>query len=820
VNTLPAFFDKQVSRFGGRPAMQHRPRYRSLLWSYEHLGQRVRGLAGALSEGGVCKGDRVLLFAENSPDWAAAYFAILARGACAVPLNPRSTAMQIESLIAVAEPKMLMRSDHTIWPASPLPFISIQAVRPGQEISAEQAIEPEDLAEIIFTSGTTGDPKGVMLTHGNLLADLDGVFEAVPLGPHHHVVSLVPLFHAYGQMTSLLCPLRAGCAVTYLGTLTSRAILDAFGQVPATHLVAVPEVLKTLMDRLEVRMGRIPGYARRFVWNFIRRRVFGRLQTIVCGGAALDPVVEEKWRALGFDVLQGYGLTEASPVVATNTARNHRLGSVGKPLPGVEIKVAADGEVLVRGPMVMPGYYRDKGRTEAAFVDGWYKTDDAGRFDDDGFLYVLGRKRYMILGPGGENVFPEDIENELNRHPGIIDSAVIGLEKFGRTVIHAVLLGEAELADKAVFSANQRLAPHQRIISWTLWPEPDFPRSATRKVRKEEIIQKVSGQVDNRERPVPGVTPIRRLLSQLTGSPLDVIDGTTRLVADLGIDSLLRIELVSRIEDQFGIAIEELQITVETTVSALEALLLHHTRLAVRLGSYPRWSVGPVARMLRPWVQRLLIQSWISLCCHLRVEGAKHLEDLEGPVIFMANHRSFLDSPVATFALPSPWRWRIGVAAATEVLYRNYRWAIPLGELGLNAFPFPTEVDENIRPGLDYIGRLIDDGWSVLIFPEGSMNRSGLGIQPLKGGAGVIAVEMGVPIVPMVIEGTEMIMPPGTLKLQRRGNVTVRFGEPVTLTHGKTYGAATAHIEQCLRELLNRDEPSAGKVFGKATPVV
>jgi long-chain acyl-CoA synthetase len=188
--------------------------------------------------------------------------------------------------------------------------------------------------------------------------------------------------------------------------------------------------------------------------------------------------------------------------------------------------------------------------------------------------------------------------------------------------------------------------------------------------------------------------------------------------------------------------------------------------------------------------------------CRLRIEGTAHVADLQGPVIFMANHRSYLDSAVATFAIPAHLRTRLGIAAATEVLYRQYAWAVPLGELSLNAFPFPTGVNENIRPGLDYIGRMLDDAWNVLIFPEGRMNRTDEPLQDLKGGTGVIAVEMGVPIVPMAIHGTERIMPPGTVVPRSRAEVAIRFGQALRFGPEDGYDVGTARIQAALRELL------------------
>ncbi|WP_333688817.1 AMP-binding protein [Methylococcus capsulatus] len=804
VGSFSEFLDDMVGRYGPRPAIQYRPRYRTLRWSYLELGTHAAKLASLLDEHGVGSGDRVFLSAENSPHWVAAFFAIAARGAVIVPLNPRSPPEQLANLVRSAGPSLVLASPRRRWEGPPLPVVDIE--RPGRVPSNRPATRtgPARLAEIIYTSGTTGDPKGVMLTHANLLSDLSAVARAVPLAPDDHVLSLVPLFHVYGQMTSLFCPLAAGCPVSYLTTPTTRSVLEALTHTPVTHLVAVPEVLKTMMDRLEARIGRIPGFLWPLLRGRIRARISGSLRTIVCGGAPLDPVVEEKWWALGFEVLQGYGLTETSPVIAANTPQAHRLGSVGKPLDEVELRIASDGEILVKGPMVMAGYFRDPVRTEAAFADGWLKTDDAGRLDADGFLYVYGRKRYMILGPGGENVFPEDIEAVLNRTAGITDCAVVGLESGGRTLVHAVLLADADEARAAaiVAEANRHLAPHQRIVSWSLWPEPDFPRSVTRKVKKDEVLGRLRREPSTQAVPVGRSTPLRRLLAQVAGTEAGALSDDTRLVPDLGLDSLLRIELVARIEEDLGVCLDEIDIGPLTTVADLENLLVRRQDRMPRVDAHPRWSLSPWASRLRPLAQKVFLQWWIAPFCRLRVSGLEHLAALEGPVIFMANHRSYLDSAVASFALPDRFRYRLAIAAATGVLYTRYRWAVPIGELSLNAFPLPSGPDENIRPGLELIGRLLDDGWNVLIFPEGQMNRGGLGIQPLRRGAGTIGVDMGVPVVPLVIEGTEKVMPPGRIVPRAAAPVSVRFGAPLQAGEAEPHGRMLARIEDALRRLL------------------
>lgn len=809
-DSLAAFFERQTRRHGSREAVRYRPRYRTIRWSYDMLGERVFGLAQTLAAHGIGTGDRVALCAENSPHWVAAFFAILARGGVVVPLNPKSTPDQIDRISKSAEPKLALLSPSLAWPDEAVPCLPTA----DSSYSANEAAAMRDkavfensggLAEIIYTSGTTGDPKGVMLSHGNLLADLDAVMKAVPLTPDDHILTLLPLFHVFGQMTSLLCSLYSGCSVTYIAAPTTRAIREALTYTPATHLVVVPEVLKTMMDRLESRLGRIPGFLRRALRDRIRSRISRTLRTIVCGGAPLDPTIEDKWWNLGFEVLQGYGLTETSPVVSTNTSAAHRAGSVGKPLDGVEVRLAPDGEILVRGPIVMQGYYRDAQRTEAVLDHGWFKTDDAGRFDEDGFLYVFGRKKYMILGPSGENVFPEDLEAELSRVPGVIDSAVVGLPRNGRTVVHASLLCEPNRAAGAVAEANRHLAPHQQITSWSVWPEPDFPRSVTRKVKKEEVIKRLGSEPAGRPSQGGRITPLKRLLVEVTQTEIGEIDDSTRIVADLNLDSLLRIELVSRIEDEFGVYIEEMQITPELTVADLDALVQGQKGRMPQFGRYPRWSNSAWASRLRPAVNQVVFRWWLSIFCRLRISGEENLTNLQGPVLFMANHRSFLDPVIATWTIPEVIRSRLGIAAGTEVLYGKYPWFAPLAELAFNAFPFPTGTHENIRPGLDYIGRMLDDGWNILIFPEGGLNRSERPLLDLKGGTGVVAVEMGVPVVPLVIQGTEKILPPDTLVPKRRGQVSVRFGKPLNLA-GQEYADATASIESHLRHLLEDRE--------------
>ncbi len=806
MKNLYTLFLERVERHAGRLAIEFRPRYRTMRWTYRRLGAQAGGLARALAARDIGPGDRVLLYAPNSPHWVAAYFAILARGAIVVPLNPHSTPEQLDRIRASAGPRLLLRSARRPWPATPMASLEIEGVPEARESAAArgpgEATETDSLAEIVYTSGTTGDPKGVMLTHANVIANLEAVADAVPLSASDHVISLLPLFHMYGQMTGLFCPLWHGSAVTYLLSPSSRAIRETLAHTPATHLVAVPEFLKKVMDRLEQQMARMPTLVRHLLRARIRARVSRTLRIIVSGGAPLESEVERKWWALGLELLQGYGLTETSPVISSNTRKAHRTGSVGKALGGVELRLAPDGEIRVQGANVTPGYFQDPARTREAFENGWFRTGDAGRLDEEGFLYVFGRKKYMILGGGGENIYPEDLEAELNEVTGVRDSAVVGLDEDGRTIVHAVLLGDDFDGDAVIAEANRHLAPHQQIVRWSRWPQADFPRSATRKVRKEDVIHWLRSRRDSQPKARGTVTPLARLIAEVTKHDPQLLHEGTRMVAELGLDSLSRIELVSRIEEEFQVSVEEHRITAETTVADLEAQLRETQGPAPRPTPYPRWSLSPWAAALRPRAQRLLFYSWFRRVGELHVCGLEGLQDLKGPVIFMANHRSFLDAPWIVRALPALLGRRIGIAAASDVLYSKFWWFAPLADLAFNCYPFPTETQENIKPGLEYTGRLLDDGWNVLVFPEGRLNRGTEVLQALKGGAGVLAVEMQAPVIPVAVLGTEKILPPDTALPRGRGRIDVRFGAPIRLTAECGYAAATRVIEDAIRALL------------------
>jgi len=359
-------------------------------------------------------------------------------------------------------------------------------------------IKENDIVEILYTSGTTGLPKGAVLTHKNIVSDLKAIFDIIKVKRSDKFLSILPLSHIFEQIVEFRA-LCGGAQIVFVPALGSTIITRTLFENKITKMAAVPEFLKLVMQKIELQaklQGKekllkslfsispyLPRTLRKILFRNVHQKFGGKLDLIVSGGAPLEVEVGKKWQALGINMLQGYGLTETSPVITVTPPSFKNITSVGKVVPGVKVKIAKDGEVLVKGPIVFKGYWKDSQKTKKAFKKGWFCTGDMGYLNKKGFLYLQGRKKFIILTASGQNVYPGDIEFELNKERQVLDSCVVGLEKRGRIEIHAVLLGEIRTAEKIIDRANERLATFQQIQSWSIWPFSDFPRTLTKKVK-------------------------------------------------------------------------------------------------------------------------------------------------------------------------------------------------------------------------------------------------------------------------------------------------------------------------------------------------
>jgi long-chain acyl-CoA synthetase len=826
---LTTLLKENAHKIGAKVAFSMKMSFRMRHFTYKEMYDLSRKCALLLQKHGVSKGDKVIVLAPNSPFWGVVYWGCLLNGAVIVPLNIQSTQAMVDRAIEQTDAKIVFKN---LFYKDSLPqgvfvydieFLDELLEKFNPEDFCEGTLYDSDLIQILYTSGTTGEPKGVMLTHKNLWSNVMALATVIPYEDYKDEVllSVLPLSHIYEQTIGFFLPQRFGAHVVYVHSL--GAMRELMKEFRVTKAVAVPEFLHILMSRVEaiaqergqqkileslrklsISLGSFWIARNILFWN-INRQFGGRLNAISSGGAPLDPILEEKWNAFGIQILQGYGLTETSPVVTTNTPDKHRPLSVGRAIPGVQVKITKDGEVLTKGPNVFQGYYKRPDLTKTTFTDdGWFKTGDIGEFDSEKYLHLRGRMKYMIKSAGGQNVFPEDIEQELANNPCVRDSAVIGIDhEHGAVEIHAVLLIDSEKltckAQEIVDGANAHLASYQKITGWSVWPFEDFPRSATRKIQKEKVKQYVLEAGASKNVGKAGFkSKLERIIHQVTGISGEKITSQSRLVKDLGLDSLMRVELVARIEQEFGVAVNEAAIVSDTTVSQLDEMISKEKPIQEmpRITRWPRTKFAEIIRRGIHFVVLLISRSFMKI----QVEGLENLKGLTCPVLFMPNHTSMLDFIVLGRGIPASIRIKLSFAAAYDVLYEYYSAVAWFAELGANAFPFPRTDYGNINFGLNNIGKMLDMGYCVVIFPEGKISETGQ-LLPLKAGAGLIATQMGVPVVPLKIEGATSMIPFDKLMPRRSGTAKLKIGKPLYFKRSDSHAQAQEKIKQAL-ELL------------------
>ncbi len=535
-----------------------------------------------LKKNGLEKGDRVAIWAPNMPEYPILYFGCWLAGIVAVPIDVRTTQETLNVFLQKAKCKIGFKGQYVAGDFGKLVDKSffleelVDLVKDSPPSHVSLPISRNDLAEIAFTSGTTGTPKGVMLTHGNFLSDVEALTKVFPFKARWRALSLLPLSHAFEQVVDFLAMSQEGIPVTYLERTNSLTILGALRKNQVTSAVLVPQALRLLFSGIEREVERqgktkqfqqafkiapyLPLFARRILFRKIHKNLGGKLELFGSGSAPLDLKLAKSWEALGVEVAEGYGATETTAALTINTPSAKRLGSVGQVLPGLEVKIdLKTHEILAKGPNVSLGYFEDPEKTKHAFSGGWYRTGDVGNIDKDGFLYITGREAFRIVLPNGQKVYPEDLEKKLNSHPLVKEACVVGIKREEGEVVHAAIITKRpQQLDKIVKEINAALASHEQILESSLWKDEDFPRTPILKIDRKKVAETIAGVKP--ETPVIKVKAedkLMGLIAQVTKVPLPKIKDTSILAMDLKLDSLGRVELLSLIEQEFAVAIPE-----------------------------------------------------------------------------------------------------------------------------------------------------------------------------------------------------------------------------------------------------------------------
>jgi long-chain acyl-CoA synthetase len=880
---MPTFYDRFVEcaeRWPDLTALEIQRHDHLESCTYSELRRMAESVGRWISERGFAHGSRLAILADNHPRWVAAYLGIIASGCIAVPLDTALHTDQVSKLLqdsgasavfvdarhlaavqpaaaqltldlVLTDPDRLARNPpQKNWVAE-MPSIFMAGPGPFRPAAASS----DDLAALIYTSGTTADPKGVMLTHANFLGEVDAVFNWVDIGPDDALLGVLPLFHVLAQMANLLLPLVKGSRVVYLETLNTTELMHALKERNITAFAVVPQFFYLIHQRIFQEVSK-RGAATKKVFAGIMAlnrmlRKFGvnagpvlfrkihdtlgpKMRYLVTGGSRFDPEIARDFRDLGIDILQAYGLTETTAAVFANPPAHNVIGSVGKALKGIEGKIVnpqpaedggpAAGEVALRGPVVMKGYWNRPDGTAAAIRDGWLYTGDLGYFDAHGNLFLTGRLKEVIVLSNGKNVYPEEIEAHYLKSPFIKELAVIGLEgKPGedRDRLHAVIVPNFDvLRQRKVVNAKevirfdvenlaQQIASTKRISSYEIWQD-DLPRTTTRKIKRFEVENRVKanhGQKLEEDAELPAEKPLSeeesawldrpevqrglKIIRQAVPQAPENLRPAHNLELDLGLDSMQRVDTLSRLEEELGGNVDESKLaniyTVRDLLDAVLASAAAGEQLPTR-SNLGGWKAILAEEPTDPEVLALtrvplsFSLFWYPLTrifwmisrdlFDLQVRGLENLPE-HSPFILSSNHQSFIDPAVLTGVLPRKILQNSFAVGTSEIFGEGF-----MRRLARWIHVIVVDPDANLVPAMRAGAYGLRHGQNLVLYPEGERSIDGTP-RTFKKGAAILSIHMQVPIVPIAIEGFYEAWPRGKKFFQKLAPLRMVFGKPI-----------------------------------------
>ncbi len=851
-------FDTSVKRFPTRVAMRIERNGRKEQYTFEDVNELTLRAAGFFASKGIGKsstnlslsdkGDRVILFSNNMPEWGMTYFGILKTGATAIPIDPASSIDEIlafakagEASAIVISPKLAGENPEideklkvagltvAVWTFDEVFDIQSETEEAKRNALLPEKIHSTSVASLIFTSGTTGTPKAVMLSHKNFVNMISMLSSVLDMDITDGVLSVLPMHHTFEFSAGFLTPFSNGTQITYLNELTAEDLARTIENSHVTGLVGVPALWEMLHRRIKTRLREKGDWIADLADNMIEFNAWirdntpfnlgpivffpihqgmgGKMRYLISGGSALSEKVQKDLHGLGFTVLEGYGLTESSPVLTVARPGNKLLrGSVGKPLPGVEVKIDKPdeygvGEVLARGQNVMVGYYNNEKATDAVLTDRWLKTGDLGRLDEDGNLFIVGRSKDVIIDSNGKNIYPDEIEDHYGKSPYIKEMSVVGLsdddggEKIAALVVpdyeHDIALARAEVNKQIELhfrEVSASLAFFKRVKVLHITPF-ELPRTATRKVKRPEVVTMLQTLEDRAKSKTKTVVEakgddnavwIRKIVASVSNRPLSDVVMEDKL-ADLGFDSLMFVELQAAVEDAGG------RVVSPDTLNEVQSVRELLTAVA-RIDKSKKLVDEPKAEekkddddIVIPSIVRRVGNALVDLATDTLYDGVLNTKiDGEANVpqhvnfIVAPNHTSHIDTGLVKKALGKDVAEQtVAVAAADYWFDTKYKRAY------MNNFTtlVPIERTGSLRQSLRHVTQILDEGYNALIFPEGGRQESGQ-IAEFKPIIGYLALNQKIGILPIYIWGTFDAFPKGTI-IPKGSSIGAKVGAKV-----------------------------------------
>jgi long-chain acyl-CoA synthetase len=826
-------------RYSDTPALQVKEGESFRFISYIELGRRTSDTAYNLKKLGVERADRVAILSESRPEWAIAFFGIVSCAGITVPMDIKLSDAEIEFILNDSQAKCIFISEKFLERITNLKpklryiehiimldntdkegVLLLKDFKVPENEIAHREITPEDTALIVYTSGTTGVAKGVELTYKNLLFEVLSLHALITFSPEDAFLSILPLNHMLEITGGFLGPLYAGSTITYCESLKPTNILSLMKATKTTVMICVPLVLKMFHNGMIKKIDDLPKPKRLFIkamlhisrfllkfhirvgrvfFSSVHKQFGGHIRAFVSGGAPLDPVVELDFNAMGFRILQGYGLTETSPVITVNNFVECKYGSVGKPLDGVRVKIllnndsgSKEGEIITRGPQVMKGYYKNSEKTAEVLREGWFYTGDIGYFDDDGFLFISGRIKNLIVLGAGKKVFPEEVEEVISASPYIKEICVLGKVaqkgiRKGCEEVYAVVVPNLDMFDKEkrtdkdfirkqinseLLRLRGNLAEYKRIMDFEVWYD-ELPKTSTRKVKRKVLLELISkkeaGEGAEKKEFIEAAEIIeddftlklKQIISDLVKVSPEKVKINSNLYNDLAVDSLMKVELLVAIHKELNIDIPDRLSYEINTFSDLVKFSKEYkagrsgdeTGLRSEIDDFIR--TNAIFKLTHN-AAYFIFKALFKLYFKKSVFGLENVPS-QGSFIIAANHTSLLDFPLILTSLPFSKMKNVFAPAAKDYFYsKKYRKAIV--ELLFNTFPFERMGD--FMKGLKICEALIKNNHSIILFPEGTRVIQD-SLQPFKPGIGTLALNLNVPILPVYIEGAVKALPKG-----------------------------------------------------------
>jgi long-chain acyl-CoA synthetase len=840
---LLELFETSTKRHATRVAMRIERNGRKEQYTYADLHELATRAAGFFVSQGIKSGDRVMLVSHNAPEWGMTYFGVLKAGASCIPVDPDSSLEEIVNFAGAGDAAAIVISEklndeHSelrarlneegiaakIWQFGEVFELPEQEVEDQRIALLPSRVPAQTVASLIFTSGTTGRPKGVMLSHRNFTSMVSMLSSVFDMTTKDGVLSVLPLHHTFEFSTGFLTPLSRGAQITYLPELTSDALAKAIKNGHVTGMVGVPALWELLHRRIKNKLYERSDWIGRtaeslvqanawlrdktplnfgpFLFYPIHEGLGGRIRYFISGGSALGEKVQRDFQGLGFTILEGYGLTEASPVLTVTRPENRMLaGTVGKPLPGVEVKIADPdlsgvGQVIARGPNVMLGYYANEKATRDALVERWLYTGDLGKLDDDGNLYLVGRSKEIIVDTNGKNVYPDELEEVYSNSPYIKELSIVGLpdgvaEKVACLAVpddeYDIALSRDDLHRKVEehFREVSASLPYYKRVKVLHFTDIELPRTATRKVKRGEVLQimerleetQKAGQISVGREPEGGdANWLMGIVANVSNRQRSEISLRSRL-ADLGFDSLMFVELATAIEHAGGSISAPERLNEVQDVRELLTVVNRRggaVRAEVRtrkedIKSDDEIRVPSFVRVVGNKAADVLQKAFYDQFLKTRYEGRSNIPPHTNFIV-AANHCSHLDMGLTKMALGEFGKDMVALAAADYFFDNKYKRAVMENFTNL----VPMERSGSLRQSLRHARSFLDRGYNAVLFPEGTRSLTGV-MADFKPVVGYLALASRVGILPMYLEGTYEAMPKGSNIIKSR-DVGARIG--------------------------------------------